>query len=813
MKKAISVIFILLAVNLLSAETLIGQIHSAENDKALEGVSVYLDGLNKGTMTDGNGNFVIRDLEPGKYTVHISRLGYQSMEKRIEFPAEQILNLSLQRKPTQIEGLRISSTVAIERETPVTFTNMNQQEIAEANYGQDIPMLLNELPNVLSYADAGNPLGYSYLKIRGFDQKRIGVMINGIPLNDPEDHQVYWVDMPDFAESISDIQFQRGVGSSIYGVSTFGGSLNMQTNHATQKEGSELFANYGSYNTAKYGFKTTRDILNYFKLNLRLSGLQSDGYRDNSATEQWSYFFNLSRVGERSISELNLYGGKETTHAAWYASSAEDLQQNHQHNPINYDNEIDQFSQPHYEFHHSYLIAENLNTKNSFFYIRGEGFYEQFKEDRDLWEYGLAEEEDELEADLVRRKWVEKNHFGWIGNLHWQHKMGKMTVGSYISFFDSDHWGEIKELLAPDSLNISFQPGQKYYNYLGEKTYYTAFLNEIFQPLPALSLMLNLHYQKINYKFKQKEAGNFTGEYLNSYQVDYDFFNPRFGVNCNLNEAMNLYANISLAQREPADDELFDIWDGPDDLGVAPLFAQADTIQSGGQIYHIKWSDPYVKPEKLVDYELGFGYDSGNWKVKTNLFWMDFQNEIVGYGAVDEDGNPIRGNAEKTVHRGVEISFDTELSANLFWSGSFSYNDNYFEKFIMKDWDADWNVIEVDFSGNQIGGFPDILASSKLSWRWKTLLASLQIQHVGRQYLDNTEDKDRIVEAYQLLNFSLSYDLSDLIGFADIAVNLKINNLLDKEYETAGYYDAWAGENYYYPGAGRNVIAGVRMNF
>lgn len=818
MKKIVLMMLIMLTANLIWADTLIGHIRSAEDDMALEGVSVYIEGMNKGTVSNEKGNFVITDLEAGKYIVNFTRMGYESYQKEIDFPKVYSLQIKLKRKPTLIEGVKVSSTIAVERETPVTFTNMDKKEIEEANFGQDIPMLMNELPNVFSYSDAGSPMGYSYLKIRGFDQKRIGVMINGIPLNDPEDHQVYWVDMPDLAESISAVQFQRGVGSSIYGVSTFGGSLNMQTDHANLKEGSQLFANYGSYNTVKYGFKTTHDIMNYIKLNLRVSCITSDGYRDNSKTQQHSYFAGISRLGERSVTELNFYGGNELTHAAWYASWEGYLQENHQHNPITYKNEIDDFDQPHLEIHHKFMINKKTNTENSFFYIKGKGFYEQYKEDRDLWEYGLEANEDETYADLIRQKWVKKNQYGWVGNLNWNHQMGSLTLGSYISFFDSKHWGEIEDVIGADTLGINYEKDQEYHNYTGNKTYYTFYINEIFKPIEKISIMANLHYQMINYEFQQKETGNFNGENLHSYQVDYNFFNPRFGVNYNLNEAFNIYGNLSFAQREPTDGELFDTWDGPDDMGVAPLFANADTIYVNGQIDHIEWSDPYVKAEKLMDLELGFGYDYANWNAKVNFFWMNFQDEIIGYGNVDDDGNPIRGNADETVHRGVELTAEADLPVNLYWNGSFSYNDNYFEQFIMKDWDANWNVIDVDYSGNKIGGFPDILASSKLSWKWYSVLTSLQIQHVGKQYLDNTENEDRIVEAYQLLNFGISYKITNIFEKADVDLNLKVNNLLDKEYETSGYYDAWGTDttppgNYLYPGAGRNIIMGIRFGF
>ena len=811
MRKLILVILILfVSIYAVFADTLMGQILSEENEKPIPSVVVKIRDLDLLAYTNDEGKFFFKDLKPGEYSVSIERIGYQKIKAVIPTSKSNVIYLKIQ--PSLIEGVSISGTRAKERETPVTFTNLGNETIKEINYGQDIPMLMIEVPNVFSYSEAGNGFGYSHLKIRGFDQKRIGVMINGIPLNDPEDHQVYWVDMPDFAESTQDIQFQRGVGSSLYGVSTFGGSLNLQTNNPSAPNRTEIFSNFGSYNTSKYGIKTNYEILKDYKLNLRFSRIVSDGYRDNSATEQWAYYANLTRIGEKSVTELNIYGGNELTHASWYASWEGDLELNHQNNPITYDNEIDDFSQPHFELHHSYFLSDNANLKNTLFYIRGKGYYEQLKDERDLWEYGLATEPDSLESDLVRKKNVTKNHYGWISQINLKHKNGELTFGSYLSLFNSEHWGEVEKLI--DFTLPGFEKGFEYYNYTGDKSYITFFLNEMYSPIYNLKLMANLYFQKINYKFDQHKAGNFEGAFLNSYEVDYDFFNPRFGINYNLNENINFYGNVSFAQREPADDELYDTWDGPDDLDVPPLFAKADTVfADDGSVKRINWKDPYVKEEKLVDYELGTAYISGLWNIKANLFWMYFRDEIISYGGVDDEGSPIRGNADETVHRGVEISLKTHLPYNLLFSGSFSYNDNYFEKFIMCDWSGD-----IDFSGNKIAGFPDILAGGRLSYKNNPVIISAQIQHVGKQYLDNTQNEERTIDPFQVVNASVIYKIKKVFGKSDVELNLRINNILDKEYETAGYYDPWggpdwSGANYYFPAAGRNFMAGVRVGF
>ena len=325
--------------------------------------------------------------------------------------------------------------------------------------------------------------------------------------------------------------------------------------------------------------------------------------------------------------------------------------------------------------------------------------------------------------------------------------------------------------------------------------------------------MANLYYQKINYKFDQHEAGNFSGKYLNFYEVDYDFFNPRFGINYNVSKNFNTYVNVSMAHREPTDDELYDTWDGPDDLGVAPLFAESESItNTAGDTLRIKWHEPYVKPERLMNYELGFGYVSGVWNLQTNFFLMNFQNEIIPYGGADDDGNPIRGNADETIHRGVELSVKTELPYNLFFDGNLSYNDNYFQKFIMKDWAGD-----IDFSGNTIAGFPEVLGNAKISYKTSSLILSVQIQHVGKQYTDNTEDENRTVNAFNTANAYIIYRLKN-IGIEHVELSARVNNIFDKKYETAGYYDPWGGSdwsgaNYYFPAAQRNFMFGVRCGF
>ncbi|MFC1887958.1 TonB-dependent receptor, partial [Candidatus Cloacimonadota bacterium] len=615
--KKIFIWLLILVTAVLAAEDLKGKVYDIDTAEPILSVAVTIAELNWVSYTDIAGKFTISNVTPGTYSLKISRIGYGEYYTTIVFPDCGELLIGVERRTHEIGGYSVSGHRVIERETPVTFSSIDSDELNENNFGQDLPMLINNMTNVYSYSDAGNGYGYSYMKVRGFDQKRIGVMINGIPLNDPEDHQVYWVDIPDMAESVEEIQFQRGVGSTLYGVSTFGGSINLNTNNLVKDNELEFFSAFGSYNTLKGSAKVARVLSEQYRMNFRLSYIRSDGYRDNTASEMGSYYAGFARIGDRSVTELNIYGGKELVHAGWYASWEGDLEEDHRHNPITYEDEIDNFFQPHFELHHNYMIYENLDIKNSLFYIIGDGFYEQFKEGRDLWEYGLADDPDMVESDLVRKKIILKHQYGWIGQLRVKNTKSELIFGTYLSLFKSDHHGDVNELIGTEI--EGFSKGSEYYKYEGNRKNLALYLNEIYKPVPDISVMINLHYQHLDLDFDQREAGNFTGAFLNSYKVKYDFINPRLGINYNLNRNWNIYANVSRSHREPTDGELYDTWDGPDDLGVRPLFAEADTVfnQSGG-IVRINWRDPYVQEEKLTDYEFGFGYSDSRMNVKVN---------------------------------------------------------------------------------------------------------------------------------------------------------------------------------------------------
>ncbi|GBE28703.1 colicin I receptor precursor [bacterium BMS3Bbin03] len=796
-----------------------GKVTNAVSHRGLAGANVVLAGTKFGTMADTAGHYEITHIPPGRYEVAVTYIGYTVAKRHVIIGnSPVVLNFQLQPRVLPGQEVVITATRAVNRETPVTFTNITRKELSKTYWAQDIPMLLTEVPGVYAYSDAGNGLGYAYVKIRGFDQKRVSVMINGIPLNDPEDHQVYWVDMPGLAASVQDIQIQRGVGSSLYGSSSFGGSINLVTGEPSTDSRIRVISGMGSYNTRKFSINLNSGLVNNtYLIQGRFSKVLSDGYRENTGINLWAYFLSAMRYGLNTTTKINVYGGPELTHAGWYASPESELVKNHRYNPIQYKNTIDNFNQPHYELIHTWRLSDNLSLNNTLFYIHGIGYYEGFKSHKKLVNFGFQpfytpDSSLVKRTDLVRQKWVKKDQIGWIPRLDWKHKKGTLSLGLNTYTYWSTHWGNV---IWAAQLPPNAGPNHEYYRYKTKKNLGTFFVHELYHITPALSAMGEFNLQLQKYNFFQEQVANFKGEKRNSFQVTYTFWNPRFGLNYNLSKRLNFYGNVSVAHREPSDDDLFDVWQGPDDIGVHPLFAKSDTVRkANGVVDYVDWRNPLTKPEALLDFELGTGYKSDRFRVHADVYWMNFRNEIVPYSQVDKDGFPIKGNAEKTIHRGIETSVSVRILRGLQASGALSVSQNYFAKFkeYKAIYDADWNFIgakTIDLSGNTIAGFPNLLANGKLSYNGKRLSGYMQVQYVGKQYLDNSMREDRTIHPFTLVNLHASYDLKNVMGLTGLRFNVWINNVFNKIYETAGYYDSWEGENYFWPGAGRNYFVGI----
>lgn len=710
-------------------------------------------------------------------------------------------------------------------ETGMNVTNLSFEDLKLREPDLEFPLLLQNLPGVFSYSDAGSGLGYSYLKMRGFDQRRVGVLFNGIPFNDPEDHQIWWVDLPDLAASIEDVQVQRGVTNSVGGMTAIGGTVNIVSRDLADRPQGSLSVSTGSYGTKQQMLQYQTGDVNAsgFKSMLRLSRQESDGYRDRSGHDGWAVFWSGQYETENTTTRANVYTGREITQHAWDAVPESVARENRRANVETYHNAVDDFRQPHYELHHTWRLADDLSLTNRLYHIRGEGYYENFKGDQDTWSYSLDRLPgyalgDSAEVDLVRRKWVRKEHTGWVPHLEWTPAWGRLLLGGDGYTFHSDHWGEV--LWAEGATPDDFVDPWKYHRYTGDKDQYSLYASGRLD-LGDLSLTADLHYQHKEYTFRQDAVGNFEGDLLNGYTVDYDFFNPKGSLSWRLPEtigggATTLFGSVGVNHREPTDNELFDTWLGGDDLGATPLFGSSREVTgAGGQVQWVEWFDPYVSEERVVDWELALAWTADRARLQLGGYWMDFDDEIVPYGGVNDDGSSIRGNAEQTRHKGIEAQLDVQLSRRhrLSLSGSRSWDE--FVTFTMYE-DSDWDGLADtvhDYSGNPIALFPEYLAQAAWETQWTGDLRSrLRVRGTGRQFLDNTGDPEHTIDAWTTIDLSLWLDLGrfDFAGATKPRVFLHLRNLGDTEYETWGYY---YGENWYTPGAGRNFIAGVSADF
>jgi iron complex outermembrane receptor protein len=699
----------------------------------------------------------------------------------------------------------------------LNVSNITTEDLARREPDQELPMLVQSLPGVFSYSDAGNGTGYTYLKVRGFDQRRVGVLLNGIPLNDPEDHQVWWVDLPDLAADVQDIQLQRGVTGSVGGMTAIGGTVDVVTTPPGQRPGTRVALDFGSYGFARQMMAWDSGRLDGgWSAAVRLSRQESDGYRDRSGYDGWAVTGSVRRETERTINQVNVKTGRELTHHAWDAVPESLLRVHRTANLETYHNAVDDFTQPHFQWHNTWLLGEGLTLVNRFYHVRGDGFYENYRADETAGNYGLdlvTESAFDDETDLIRRKWVAKRHTGWVPSLTWEQGRGRLVVGGDAYTFHSDHWGEVlwSEGLTPDAYTTPW----RYHDYTGDKDAWSLYADQQWQLGSGLLATVNLQYQQKRYRFAQHEAGNFSGERLNAYTVVDEFFNPKGALDWTVpgqvaGGSLQFYANAGINHREPTDNELFDTWSGGDDLDADPLFAARRDVPDGqGGVSHVEWTDPLVKPERVVDRELGLGWRGRGLEWTLGGYWMDFTDEIVAYGGVSDDGSGIRGNAGKTRHRGLELSVRARLGEAHAVALAASRSWDEAVEFIFHDWAGS----VYDYAGNPLALFPSHLAMASWDGGWGGGLRSrVRVRSTGGQQLDNSGDEARTIAPWTTIDLSLWLDLREagLFRGSEVTVFAHLRNIGDVEYETWGY---WYGENYYTPAAGRNVAVGIDCGF
>ena len=502
-KSVLGLIIYLASLTAWAQSNLSGKVMDAKSNLPLVGASVLAEMTGRGTVTEENGQFTLGKLANGSLEIRVSYLGYESKRMTVSIPFSGQFEVRLEPKDFLTEEFIVSATRASSN-TPTTFLNVDKSEIAKRNLGQDIPILLNFTPSVVSYSDAGAGVGYTGLRIRGSDQTRINATINGIPLNDAESHGVFWVNMPDFASSVENIQIQRGVGTSTNGAATFGASLNFQTDTRKDEAYAELDNGFGSFNTWRHTVKAGTGLLNNrFAVDARLSKITSDGYVDRAFSDLNSWFVSAGYYGDKSVIKLVAFSGREQTYQSWYGLPESKLKDDRTYNFYTYDNETDNYQQDHYQLIYTGKLGSNWKTNLALHYTYGRGFYEQFRENDRFSRYNLPNVtiggQVISRSDIIRRRWLDNDFYGFVGSANYVSTNGKLDfiVGGGANRYDGDHFGEI--IWARFAGNTTIR--DRYYDNNAIKDDRNIYTKATYEIKPGLNLFGDLQLRGINYSF------------------------------------------------------------------------------------------------------------------------------------------------------------------------------------------------------------------------------------------------------------------------------------------------------------------------
>lgn len=721
-------------------------------------------------------------------------------------------------RTVQLDEIAVYSTRANEK-TPTTYSSFSKDDIATRNLGQDLPILLNFSPSMVTTSDAGGGVGYTGMRIRGSDATRINVTVNGIPLNDSESHGVFWVNMPDFASSLNSVQIQRGVGTSSNGAAAFGASVNLKTSNVSSDAFVQSDNSFGSFNTWKSNVIFNSGLLNNnYNFEARLSKITSDGYVDRSASDLKSYYLSGGRFGERTMIKFILFGGQEITQQAWYGTPEallsggdEEIQNvidfsgeyssqaqlrnlrngNRRFNYYLYENEVDNYRQDHYQAHVGHTFSDNLNFAGALHYTKGRGYFEQFRSDDDFADYGLQDVVIGVEtissSDFIRRRWLDNDFYGFTYALNYSKEKLDLSFGGGYNIYDGDHFGElIWAEFAGDT-----QLGDRYYDGNGVKKDFNSYVKVNYQMTEGLNLFADAQFRGINYETSGLDSDR------TPYDIDkgYNFFNPKLGLIYGLSESTNLYASYAIGNREPVRSDFID--------------ASAGSIP---------------KPETLQNLEVGVRSGSSLFAYSANFYFMNYKNQLVLTGAVNDVGSPVRINVPKSYRAGIELVGTYKISDAVSWSANMTLSQNRIKQFteVVFDYGAafdEFNIVEIEHSDSDISFSPNVIAGSDLRYSpFAGMSLQLLTKYVGEQFLDNTSNNSRAIESYLTNDIRMAY----VFSFGDVKrveISLMANNIFAEEYESNGY--TWGyfygadlyQQNNYYPQAKTNFLGGLSVRF
>ena len=713
-----------------------------------------------------------------------------------------------------LQEVEVVSTRAT-KTTPVAYTNIGKEELKERNVGQDLPYLLSMTPSALTTSDAGAGIGYTSIRVRGTDGTRINVTANGIPVNDAESHNVFWVNLPDFASSVKDMQVQRGAGTSTNGAGAFGASINMQTGELAMEPYAEFNGSYGSFNTHKETFKVgTGLIKDHWAFDLRLSDIGTDGYIDRASVGLNSYYLQGAYYADNTSIKFIAFAGREKTYHAWNYASKEEMElYGRKYNSCGYmytaedgtmhfyDDQTDNYTQKNYQllFNHTFTPQWNLNI--GLHYTKGDGYYQEYKTNRKLVEYALQPfqwgDEWVKKSDLVRKKAMDNGFGGGIFSVNYRNNRLNASLGGGLNHYDGHHFGRV---LWVKNYQGEVSPDHEYYRNKGTKTDGNIYLKADYGLTDKLNVYADMQYRHIDYRIKgtNDKWNSLTDEGLQQLDIDerFDFFNPKVGISWQINRNSRLFGSFSVAHKEPTRNNYTD-----------------------GKLFD------HPKSERLIDYELGYTYANSWLNLGANLYYMDYKDQLVLTGELNEIGEPLAANMPDSYRMGVELMAGIRTNFGLSWDINATWSRNRIQNFtetLYENEDVSGAHWEINHGDTPIAFSPDFLVNNTLSYRWKSWEASLQSQYVSKQYLNNACQEDQTLDAYFVSNLRLAYTFK-LPFTKEITAGLTVFNLFNEEYENNGY----AGSGFYYDGgekvrynyagyaaqAGTNVLGHLTIRF
>ncbi|MDC0201778.1 TonB-dependent receptor [Flavobacteriales bacterium] len=718
-----------------------------------------------------------------------------SAQKQDTIPLSQIL------EEVQITGINAGE------KTPISYTNITEDDIEKNNLGQDLPYLISLTPSVISSSDAGAGIGYTYMTIRGSDASRINVTVNGIPLNDAESQGVWWVNMPDFASSVSNIQIQRGVGTSTNGGSAFGGSVNLNTNGLKSKKYVTLNNSVGSYNSLKNNIEFGTGLINgKWSFDGRLSSITSDGYIDRASSDLKSSYFSGGYYGETQSLKAIVFTGHERTYQAWNGVPQSFLDSLPTFNPYNYEDEVDDYRQTHFQLHYNKQFNPNTFLNFATHYTKGAGYYEQYKGDKynsllnygseeDLADYGLNNSivngDTITTTNLIRRKWLDNDFYGITFSANHSTKKMNFILGGAANTYLGNHFGKVIWAEFISDVN------HEYYRNEATKNDQNIYLKTDYSITEKFNLFADLQTRSIQYNFEGLNDDGTAAEQ----SVNLNFFNPKLGVFFDLNNN-SFYASYAAANKEPN---------------------RNDYVESS----------PSSRPEHetLYDAEVGWKFNNKSMSLGINLYHMDYNNQLINTGEINDVGYSVHSNIKDSYRKGVEIVSGIKITKNLNWNANLTLSENKIVKHTeyIDNWDT-WGKEEIHYENTNISFSPSIIAKSEINYNINNLNASWIFKYIGKQYVDNSESADRMLDAYSINNLLFSYSLK-FKNVKDAKISFQVNNLLNNSYSNRAWVYRFISEEWnpvgsdpytnadtdgynmigYFPQATRNYMLGITL--